>query len=73
MLRSFRDARLPFDARLALVLLALYLASPVDLIPDFIPVLGQVDDAVIAAAVLRYVRRRAEGGVPPSPPSALVR
>jgi len=42
-----------------LVLLLGYLASPVDLVPDFIPVIGYADDAVIVALVLRSVTRRA--------------
>jgi uncharacterized membrane protein YkvA (DUF1232 family) len=41
-----------------LVLLA-YLASPIDLIPDFVPVLGIADDAIVAACILRSVVRRA--------------
>lgn len=42
-----------------LALLLVYLASPIDLIPDFIPVLGYADDAIIVTAVLRSVVRRA--------------
>ena len=57
--RLARDPRLPRRHKLALALLAAYLASPVDLIPDFIPVVGQLDDALIAAAVLRRVLRGA--------------
>jgi uncharacterized membrane protein YkvA (DUF1232 family) len=44
--------------RLALVFLLVWLVSPVDLIPEFIPVLGPLDDVVVAVVVLRYVRRR---------------
>lgn len=35
-----------------------YLISPIDLIPDFIPVLGQIDDVVVAAVILRWTGRR---------------
>jgi uncharacterized membrane protein YkvA (DUF1232 family) len=40
-------------------LLLAYLASPIDLVPDFIPVAGYADDAIIVAAVLRSVARHA--------------
>ncbi len=43
----FRDSRVPFVARAILPALALYLAMPIDIIPDFIPVLGHLDDLVI--------------------------
>lgn len=45
--------------RVRLWLLFLYLAMPIDLIPDFIPVIGYADDAIIVAAVLRSVVRKA--------------
>jgi len=57
--RLVRDPRVPRRAKIAVALLIPYLASPVDLIPDFIPVLGQVDDALIVIAVFGYVSRRA--------------
>jgi uncharacterized membrane protein YkvA (DUF1232 family) len=53
------DRSLPRSARIALGLLLVYLAFPVDLVPDFIPVLGYADDAIIVAVVLRWVVRRA--------------
>ncbi|MFF4620947.1 YkvA family protein [Nonomuraea jabiensis] len=63
MLRLVRrlaaDRTLPRGVRIRLGLLPAYLAFPLDLIPDFIPVLGYADDAIIVAAVLRSVVRRA--------------
>ena len=58
-----RDARVPVRAKIVLGATAVYLASPIDLIPDFIPVLGSLDDAVIAAFALRYVVRTAPTGL----------
>jgi uncharacterized membrane protein YkvA (DUF1232 family) len=57
--RLAADRTLPRGVRVRLWLLAVYLASPIDLIPDFLPVIGYADDALIAAAVLRSVVRRA--------------
>jgi len=53
------DPDLPRGVRIRLVLLIVYLASPIDLIPDFIPVLGYADDALIVAVALRSVTRHA--------------
>jgi uncharacterized membrane protein YkvA (DUF1232 family) len=57
--RLAADQTLPRGVRIRLGLLLVYLAVPIDLIPDFIPVLGYADDAIIAAVVLRSVVRRA--------------
>ena len=57
--RLAADRRLPRGVRVRLALLLVYLASPIDLVPDFIPVLGYADDAIIVAAVLRSVVRHA--------------
>jgi uncharacterized membrane protein YkvA (DUF1232 family) len=52
------DSSTPWSARLALAGLLVYLLSPLDLIPDFVPVIGAVDDLIVAAVVLRWVGRR---------------
>ncbi len=54
-----RDKTVPTGVRVRLVLLLVYLASPIDLIPDFIPVVGYLDDAIVVALVLRSVTRHA--------------
>jgi len=57
--RLAADRTLPRGVRIRLGLLLAYLALPIDLVPDFIPVLGYADDAIIVSAVLRSVVRRA--------------
>ena len=56
--RLLADRSVPKGVRLALGGLIVWLASPIDLIPEFIPVLGPLDDAIVAVIVLRYVWRR---------------
>ncbi len=46
------DSRLPRDKRLWIGAAALYLASPLDLLPDWIPLLGHLDDLIVAALLL---------------------
>jgi uncharacterized membrane protein YkvA (DUF1232 family) len=50
------DRSTPLGVRLALVALLAWLVNPIDLIPEFIPVLGPLDDVIVAVLVLRYVR-----------------
>jgi uncharacterized membrane protein YkvA (DUF1232 family) len=57
--RLAADPDIPRGVRIRLALLLVYLALPIDLIPDFIPVLGYADDAIIVALVLRSATRRA--------------
>jgi uncharacterized membrane protein YkvA (DUF1232 family) len=52
------DREAPLSVRLALIFLLAWLVSPIDLIPEFVPVIGPLDDVVVAVLVLRYVRRR---------------
>jgi uncharacterized membrane protein YkvA (DUF1232 family) len=59
LLRSvIGDRSAPPDVRLVLVGLVAWILSPIDLIPEFIPVLGPIDDVVVAIVAMRYVRRR---------------
>jgi uncharacterized membrane protein YkvA (DUF1232 family) len=52
--RLARDERVPWRRKLPFFGLVGYLALPFDLVPDFIPIAGQLDDAIIDAAVLRH-------------------
>jgi uncharacterized membrane protein YkvA (DUF1232 family) len=57
--RLATDRSLPGSVRVRLWLLLAYLLSPIDLVPDFVPVLGYTDDVVVVAWALRSVVRRA--------------
>jgi uncharacterized membrane protein YkvA (DUF1232 family) len=59
--RLLRDPRVPRRRKLLLAATAAYLALPFDLVPDFIPVAGQLDDAIILALVLRGLLRSGGG------------
>jgi uncharacterized membrane protein YkvA (DUF1232 family) len=61
----YRDPRVPRKARVAMGFALLWVLSPVDLIPEFLPVIGPLDDVVVVALALRYVVRV-------SPPDAVV-
>jgi uncharacterized membrane protein YkvA (DUF1232 family) len=67
LLRLFRglmkDPRVPRRAKVLLALGAVWLASPIDLLPEFLPVIGPLDDAVVAALVLRYLANHTGRGV----------
>lgn len=73
--RLLADPRLPRRRKVVLIMMLAYLALPFDLVPDFIPVLGQLDDAIIVAVSLRFVLRGAGphlvGEHWPGPPESL--
>ncbi len=48
----------PRATKVVLLLLLLYLVSPVDLVPEFVPVVGSLDDLIVSAIVLRWAGRR---------------
>jgi uncharacterized membrane protein YkvA (DUF1232 family) len=55
-----RDPRVPRGSKIWLVVAVIWIASPIDLVPEFIPVLGPADDVIVAAVVLRHVLRRTD-------------
>ena len=59
--RLLRDPRLPRRRKLPLAFAAAYLLVPIDLVPDFIPVAGQLDDAIVVGLVLRGLVRGGSG------------
>ena len=56
--RLRRDQRVPRSARVAVGFALLWVLSPVDLIPEFLPVIGPLDDVVVVALALRWAARR---------------
>jgi uncharacterized membrane protein YkvA (DUF1232 family) len=58
-----RDGRVPLRAKIVLAVASVWLASPIDLIPEFIPIVGSLDDAIVAGLALRFVLRTTEGAL----------
>lgn len=56
--RLRRDPRVPRRAKIAILIAGLWVASPIDLIPEFLPVIGPLDDIVVVALALRYAGRQ---------------
>jgi len=56
--RLRKDPRVPRRAKIAIVVAGIWVASPIDLIPEFIPVIGPLDDIVVVALALRYAGRQ---------------
>jgi uncharacterized membrane protein YkvA (DUF1232 family) len=56
--RLLRDKRVPARQKAILVMMGVYLASPIDIIPDFIPGLGHVDDLILVAFALDQIINR---------------
>ncbi|WP_020419101.1 YkvA family protein [Amycolatopsis sp. ATCC 39116] len=61
--RLRKDPRVPRRAKVAVVVAGLWVLSPVDLIPEFLPVIGPLDDVLVVALALRYAARRVPPGV----------
>jgi len=56
--RLRKDPRVPRRAKIAVLIAGLWVASPIDLIPEFLPVIGPLDDIVVVALALRYAGRQ---------------
>jgi uncharacterized membrane protein YkvA (DUF1232 family) len=56
--RLRKDPRVPRRAKVAIVVAGLWVASPIDLIPEFLPIIGPLDDIVVVALALRYAGRQ---------------
>ena len=56
--RLRRDARVPRRVKLVVALAGLWVLSPIDLVPEFLPIVGPLDDVVVVALALRYAARR---------------
>ncbi|MHA7295120.1 YkvA family protein [Arthrobacter sp. HLT1-21] len=60
LLRSLAaDKSQPAGVRAGVVLLLVYLLMPIDVVPDFLPIIGYADDVIIVALMLRFIIRRA--------------
>jgi uncharacterized membrane protein YkvA (DUF1232 family) len=56
--RLRKDARVPRSAKVAIACAGLWVLSPIDLIPEFLPVIGPLDDVIVVALALRFAARR---------------
>ena len=56
--RLRKDPRVPRRAKLAVAIAGVWVLSPIDLIPEFLPVIGPLDDVLVVALALRYAARR---------------
>ena len=56
--RLRKDPRVPRRVKVAVTIAGLYVLSPIDLIPEFLPIIGPLDDIVVVALALRYAARR---------------
>jgi uncharacterized membrane protein YkvA (DUF1232 family) len=55
-----RDPRVPRGSKIWVLVAVIWIASPIDFVPEFIPVLGPADDLIVAALVLRHVLKRTD-------------
>ncbi|MFZ3047137.1 MAG: DUF1232 domain-containing protein [Desulfatirhabdiaceae bacterium] len=84
LLLAYRDNRVPLKAKIVAALVVAYAVSPIDLIPDFIPILGYLDDLIILplgimlavkmipADVMQECRAKADAALPGKKSSAII-
>jgi uncharacterized membrane protein YkvA (DUF1232 family) len=56
--RLRNDPRVPGKAKIAIIFAGIWVASPIDLIPEFVPIIGPLDDILVVALALRYAGRQ---------------
>jgi uncharacterized membrane protein YkvA (DUF1232 family) len=56
--RLRKDPRVPRSAKVAIAIAGLWVLSPIDLIPEFLPVIGPLDDIIVVALAFRFAARR---------------
>jgi len=56
--RLRRDPRVPRRAKIVVVFAGLWVLSPIDLIPEFLPIIGPLDDVLVVALAFRYAARQ---------------
>jgi len=60
IIKVVKSSKTPLKAKLSIVVLLLYIVSPIDLIPDFIPVIGQLDDMVVVGLLIKQIYKYQE-------------
>lgn len=60
IIKVVKSSKTPLKAKLSIIVLLLYIVSPIDLIPDFIPVIGQLDDLVAVGLLFKQIYKYQE-------------
>jgi uncharacterized membrane protein YkvA (DUF1232 family) len=60
IIKVVKSSKTPLKAKLSIVVLLLYIVSPIDLIPDFIPVIGKLDDLVVVGLLIKQIYKYQE-------------
>ena len=60
IIKVIKSSKIPLKVKLSIIVLLLYIVSPIDLIPDFIPVIGQLDDLVVVGLLIKQIYKYQE-------------